>query len=301
MRITIAQLEAFYWVAQLGSVHQAARHLNIAQPTVSLRLRDLEAGYGGSLFERAGRGLRPTHEGHALVARAAAILDEMSKIREQRGLSEIAGNVRVGVAEGFAMVCLPALLDRLRRDYPALRPELVVSTSSGLERDLAGHQLDVAVLVNPIGHPELRLVPLGVQPTYWTAAPSWTLPKRVRPADLRNLPMITNPPPSAMYRQITDWFATAGVEPGRVDICSSVALVAHMVASGVAISVLPRKMVEPHVLAGTIEVLESTPAVEHGKVYAAHRTGGETGAVSAVIRSVRQVVSSMEYLILEGQ
>jgi hypothetical protein len=69
----------------------------------------------------------------------------------------------------------------------------------------------------------------------------------------------------------------------------------------VAISVLPRKVVEPHVAAGTIGVLESTPSVENGKVYAGHRAGGETGAVSAVIRSVRQVVSSMEYLILEGQ
>lgn len=301
MRITLAQLEAFYWVAQLGSVHQAARHLHIAQPTVSLRLRDLEAAYGRDLFERAGRGVRPTDEGQALMARAAAILDELTKIREQSGHAEVAGNVRVGVAEGFAMVCLPALLERLRRDFPALRPELVVSTSSGLERDLAAHQLDIAVLVNPIGHPELRLVPLGVQPTYWTAAPSWNLPRRVRPADLRNVPVVCNPPPSASYRQIANWFATGGIEPARVDICSSVALVAHMVASGVAISVLPKKVVEPHVVAGTIEVLEATPAVENGKVYAAHRTGGETGAVSAVIRSVRQVVSSMEYLVLEGQ
>jgi DNA-binding transcriptional LysR family regulator len=301
MRITFAQLEAFYWVTQLGTVHQAARHLHIAQPTVSLRLRDLDAAYGAALFERAGRGMRPTGEGQALVARAAAILDEMSKIHEQRGGAELSGNVRVGVAEGFAMVCLPALLDRMRRDFPALRPELVVSTSSGLERDLAAHQLDIAVLVNPIGHPELRLVPLGVQPTYWTAAPSWNLPRRVRPADLRNVPVVCNPPPSASYRQISNWFATAGIEPARMDICSSVALLAHMVASGVAISVLPKKVVEPQVAAGTIMVLEATPAVENGKVYAGFRAGGETGATNAVLRSVRQVLASMDYLILEGQ
>src|SRR5438034_8799015 len=108
MRITFAQLEAFYWVAQLGSVHQAAQRLNIAQPTVSLRLRDLEAAFGAALFARAGRHLRPTDDGKALVARAAAILDEMARIREQRGHGEISGHVRVGVAEGFAMVCLPA-------------------------------------------------------------------------------------------------------------------------------------------------------------------------------------------------
>jgi DNA-binding transcriptional LysR family regulator len=301
MRITFAQLEAFYWVTQLGSVHQAARHLHIAQPTVSLRLRDLQAAFGAPLLERAGRGVRPTGEGQALVARAAAILDEMTKIQEQRGGAALAGNVRVGIAEGFAMVCLPALLERMRRDFPALRPELVTATSAWLERDLVAHQLDIAVLVNPIGHAELRLVPLGVQPTFWTASPIWKLPRRVRPADLRNVPVVCNPPPSASYRQIANWFASAGIEPARVDICSSVALVAHMVASGVAISVLPKKVVEPQVLAGTIEVLDSTPQVDQGKVFAGYRTGGETGAISAVLRSVRQVLATMDYLVLEGQ
>lgn len=57
MRITLAQLEALFWIARLGSVQQAARQLNLAQPTVSLRLRDLALGVGKPLFERAKRSL----------------------------------------------------------------------------------------------------------------------------------------------------------------------------------------------------------------------------------------------------
>ena len=298
MRLTLAQLEAFFWTAETGSVQSAARHLHLAQPTVSLRLRDLEAVLGVELFERAGRGIRPTPSGLTLLARAENVLGEVARIREKSGQSEVSGGARVGFAEGFAMVCLAPLVSALRRDYPALRPEFVVTTSSGLEDDLAKHQLDLAFLVNPIGHDGIRLIPLGVQPTSWIAAPAWGLGPKVRPSDLRHVPIITNPPPSAMYRQTKDWFATAGLEPIRLDICSSVTVSAHLIASGVAVGVLPHKMAERYLADGSVMILDSDPPVDDGRVYAAYREGGENNAIEAIIHSLRGVVSSMDYLVV---
>ena len=49
------------------------------------------------------------------------------------------------------MTCVPKLLEIVRRDYPLLKPEYVVSISYELERELGDHQLDLAVLVNPTG------------------------------------------------------------------------------------------------------------------------------------------------------
>ncbi|MGE0239701.1 MAG: LysR family transcriptional regulator, partial [Parvibaculaceae bacterium] len=54
MRLTISQLEALYWTAKLGSVQKAAEHLNLAQPTVSLRLRALQEDLRVEVLERAG-------------------------------------------------------------------------------------------------------------------------------------------------------------------------------------------------------------------------------------------------------
>lgn len=58
MRITLAQIKACASVARLGTVREAAFQLNLAQPTVSLRMRDLELTLGATLFERNGRGLQ---------------------------------------------------------------------------------------------------------------------------------------------------------------------------------------------------------------------------------------------------
>lgn len=296
MRLTLAQLEAFFWVVELGSVQAAARHLHLAQPTVSLRLRDLENALGVEVFERAGRGIRPTASGLGLLDRAKTVLREIDRIREPLGQTPVAGVVRVGVAEGVSMVCLAPLVRALRQDYPALRPEFTVATTAALEPELARHDLDLAVLVNPVGHHGIRLIPLGLQPTSFMAAPSWGLSGKVRPADLRHIPIVSNPPPSAMFRQTQDWFAAAGIEPARIDMCSSVTVSAHLIASGVAVGVLPHKMVEQQIRDGALVILQTDPPVSHGHVYAAYRDGGESRSIDAIIHSLRGVLASMEYL-----
>jgi DNA-binding transcriptional LysR family regulator len=299
MRITLAQLEAFYWVAQLGSVQLAARQLNLAQPTISLRIRDLEHNLGRDLFERNGRGVRPSDAGSKLLKRAAAILDEVGKIKTVAAVDvDVTGSIRIGFAEGFAVVCLAPLVELLRKNCPGLRPELFVATSSALERELAAHRLDLAFLVNPIGQPGLRMQPLGAQPNGWVASRKLGIGPRIRPAEARLLPIVSNPPPSAMYRQITEWFATAGLEPARVDMCTSVTLVAHLVTAGVGIGLLPLKMIEAQLASGALQILDSTPGVEPGRVFATFWEGGQTPAVDAVVHCVRQVLGEMDYLVL---
>jgi len=298
MRLTLAQLEAFFWVAELGSIQLAARKLNVAQPTISLRLRDLEDAVGARLFERNGRGIRATESGLMLRHHAAAVLTGVDQIRAHAGAPDVSGVVRVGFAEGFAMVCLAPVLKALRSDYPMLRPELVVSMTSSLEKDLVDRRLDLAFLADPLGHHSLQQQPLGMQPIVWAAAPSWGLPAKVRPADLKSVPIITNPPPSPMYRQINDWFATAGLEPARLDICTSVALLSHLVAEGAAIGLLPAKMIEAEVDAGRIQVLKAVPEVKIGALYAVSGVGRQTSASVAVVKTVRKIVAALDYLVL---
>lgn len=299
MRFTIAQLEAFFWTAQLGSLSKAASHLHMAQPTISLRLRDLEKALDITLFQKNGRGLALTAEGIALIPRAGALLEEADRIRQQSDAAAISGSIRIGFADGFAVTCLPKLLEVVRHDYPQLKPEYVVAMSYELERELNDRRLDLAVLVNPIGHHGMRLLPLGVQDTAWVASTAWGLGTGVRPADLYRLPIVSNPPQSAMFRQIKDWFATAGLEPQRLDICSSVAVIGRLVSSGSALGVLPAKMMETDVAAARVHVLRPIPDLNHGRVYASYAEGGLTGPVNAVLTSIRKALDSGDYLRID--
>jgi LysR family transcriptional regulator of abg operon len=62
-------------IAEHGSMRAAARHLGIAQPTLTHGLSDLERELGAPLFERRSRGMMLTPLGEAFVRRATAILN----------------------------------------------------------------------------------------------------------------------------------------------------------------------------------------------------------------------------------
>jgi DNA-binding transcriptional LysR family regulator len=295
VRITLAHLEAFVWIARLGSVKETARQLNLAQPTISLRLRDLEEETRSVLFARNG-GMRLTHEGEALLGHATAILGEVARIRERLVSETVEGLARIGLAETFALVCLPGLVRQLAADYPSLRLELVVATSSDLEPELLEGRLDLAFLIDPSHDPRLRLIPLGAQSATWAASPSLGLPPTVRPADLRAVPIITTPHPSAMYRQVMNWFRDADVEPIRIDLCTSVSVITQLVSDGVAAAYLPQKMIEAPLRSGILEALAARPEMEPPRLYAGYRAADTSPATGAVIRVARQVVAETDYL-----
>ena len=296
MRVTLAQLEAFYWTVELGSVQRASGLMHLAQPTVSLRLKEMQSALGVTLLERSGRGLRATPVGRALLPRIATILGEVRGIIDQNPARDIAGPIRIGLAEGFAVTCLPPLLAALLETYPALIPEWVVATSMTLEAAIVRDTLEIAVLLNPVGDERLRLVPLGLQPTSWVVPAGWDVGQPADPGDLWDRPIISNPPPSAMHRQILGWFAAAGLEPTRMSICSSVAVIAELVASGIGMGLLPERMVDRYVAEGSVRRLCVTPPVEDGRLFVGTRQGYEEVRGAAVIRTISGVLERMGYL-----
>ena len=63
--LDLRALEAFIEIARTGSFRGAADVLNLAQASVSERMRGLEREVGGRLFLRQGRGVALTEQGHA--------------------------------------------------------------------------------------------------------------------------------------------------------------------------------------------------------------------------------------------
>jgi DNA-binding transcriptional LysR family regulator len=297
MRFTLAQLEAFYWIAKLGTVRDAARHMSLAQPTVSLRIRDLETALGAALFERAGRTVRLTHDGLILLQDATPLLAAARQIQERAGTHDtVQGTIRLGVPETFAVVCLPELINVLSQEHPALRLELDIATSATLSQHVEDRQVDLAFVASPEDNPRLRLLPLGQHEFGWIAHSRLDLSPPARPADLRHLPIISNPHPSPQYRTITDWFRTAGLEPLRLSVCNSVSVIAHLVAAGIAISVLPLPLVKHEVAAGQLKVLASRPRIANLIIYACYRAAEASANINAVIRATRQVLDRVAFL-----
>jgi DNA-binding transcriptional LysR family regulator len=294
-RISIAQLEAFYWVAELEAVHKAANKLNITQPTVSLRLRQLEAELDTPVLEPHGRGVRVTLAGHAFLAKTKLVLDAYAHLQSGASPSAISGPLRIGLAEGFAVACLLHLVPALASAYPLLRPEWTVTTSSALEQDLVDGKLDLAVVVDPVGDRALRLLPLGAQPNVWAGSPALSVRAGASPRELTCLTIITTPPPTPVYRNTVAWFAAGGQKPGPLCICTSVNAAAQLAAAGIGIGIFPTRMIEASHLAGRIAAIATDPPLQIGRVYMADHVTADQSRTEALMRVLEEVTRELNY------
>ena len=296
MRVTLAQLEAFYWTATYHSVERAAGALNIAQPTVSLRLRGLEDALGYKPLQRVGRGLTLTLRGQTLLDECRTIFSSIEKIEARPSTRELSGPIRLGFAEGFAMICLPQIMARLHSEYPELQPELMVATSAEVEPELHALRLDLAFLVHPTEREQFKLVPLGTQETSWIASSNFNLPSIVRPQDTVALPIISNPAGSINYRQMIGWFASAGLTPSRIDFCNSVSMLANLVNNGVGLGIYPNKLAEPEREAGRVTVLQTEPPIADTPIFAKYHRQSRKPKIEAVLNTVNSVLGELDYL-----
>lgn len=90
----IRQLEYFHEIAATGSIHEAARRLNMSQPPLSYQIKQLEAELNVKLFERTRAGVTLTEAGKLLYDRTENILNyvrstelEVSKTGKKAGLT----------------------------------------------------------------------------------------------------------------------------------------------------------------------------------------------------------------------
>ena len=286
MRASLAQLEAFYWIARLGSFHAAARHLHVTQPTVSARIAELERLLGARLFRRDKQRAELTARGRSMLEPVDRML-RLSDDIAQHGMGHrtMRGLLRLGAVESVALLALPRLMQRLVADYPDLKVALTLDVGSELSRKLDAGELDLAILTDPRVKDNITVEPVGRIELAWMASSQFKLPRSdIRPRDLRLLPLYTMPSPSTIYVQMARWFSAADVEPEHVNSCNSLALLARLVVEGQGVAVLPTELMRAEIDSGAIRVLNTRPALGAGTMAVAYN--GPTHRYRVLIRMV---------------
>ena len=125
--LDVRRLMVLRAVARAGTLSAAARELGYTQPAVTHHLRRLEREVGTALVTRAGRGVRLTDAGRALVphadalaARLAAAADEVAAIAGLR-----AGTARLAAFPSANATLVPTALALLRARHPGIAVTLL--------------------------------------------------------------------------------------------------------------------------------------------------------------------------------
>ena len=134
-------------IVREGSISAAARKLFVSQPSLSQMVRQVEAEYGVSLFDRSVSPLRLTFAGEKYLEAANQILtanermeNELTEIRQENS-----GLLRLGLSVQRGMQVLPVALPWFSMQYPRVTVKLTEEGSARLEELVEEGQIDLAL------------------------------------------------------------------------------------------------------------------------------------------------------------
>jgi len=165
---TIKQLQYLVALREHGHFGRAADACYVTQSTLSAGLRELETLLGVTLVERTRRVVRFTALGEKISDKAVRVLreaEELAEVARAEG-QPLHGELRMGVIPTIAPFLLPAMLPRLRREWPSLKLYLREETSQAACEALHRGQLDCVLLALPYGCGDVDCAPLFDDPLF---------------------------------------------------------------------------------------------------------------------------------------
>jgi DNA-binding transcriptional LysR family regulator len=158
----LRHLRYFVAVAEELNFSRAARRLRMAQPPLSVAIRQLEQELGAQLFVRSSREVTLTEAGRALLdgARRTLTEAELAMSEARRAAAGELGSLRLGFSWSARFETLPALGQALRTEQPDLAVLTEEMWNASMPSALRNGSLDVAVSLCPEIAGELSYEPL---------------------------------------------------------------------------------------------------------------------------------------------
>jgi DNA-binding transcriptional LysR family regulator len=145
--IDLMRLQTFIHAAENLSFSEAAKRLNLTQPTVSHHIKQLEGNLGVELFERAGSSVKLTEAGrlllpwaHKLVRQAIEAHDLMHSFQEG-----IVGHLRIACSTTAGKYILPQLAARFCQRYTGIRVSILACAPEHIMPRLLEGEANLAV------------------------------------------------------------------------------------------------------------------------------------------------------------
>jgi DNA-binding transcriptional LysR family regulator len=162
----LRHLRYFVAVAEELNFSRAARRLQMAQPPLSVAIRQLEAELGTDLFQRSSREVTLTEAGRVLLdgaRRTLAEADHAFAAARRAGAGEL-GTLRVGFSWSARFETLPTLGQAIRAHHPDVELLTEEMWNARMIPALRAGAIDVAVSLCPEVAGELSYEPIRREP-----------------------------------------------------------------------------------------------------------------------------------------
>lgn len=259
----------YFWVtAKAGSITEGARRLYLAQPTLSLQLKQLEASLGARLLNRRRTGVTLTPEGQRALEYCERIFTQgEALVRAVKGEEGAPAVLRLGFSKSLSRQVVLRALDEIESSGAVARTHIVTSQISDLRDRLAKFSLDAALIDSDIGpalgqaYRSRLVVSIPVQ-----LVASRELKRRLGQGGLKGhaVPVLVRPQDHPLRREFETYMRRNGAEAQVAAETDDADLIRILATRGKGIAALSRWAVEDGFSAGRLEPLrgKSTGLVE---------------------------------------
>ncbi len=232
------QLETLLAIESRGTFAKAAEIVHLTPSAISQQVHALEQELQVQIFDRNSRPPKLTPQGMQVIEMAKDILRRTEETKASLSGEQIAGTLMLGSVRSSALDLLPLALVQMRRQYPDLKPNLRVSLSSTLIKEVAAGRLDAAIVAEHVGVPNsLRWSPFLREPL-WVIAPT-----EFKDLDattlLQTQPYIRFQSAVPLANMIDTEISRLGVVTNNVAEIDTIGSIVTCVKQGLGISVVP--------------------------------------------------------------
>ncbi len=263
--VNLELYRVFYTVAKCGSLTKAAQELYISQPAVSQAIKQLESQLGVSLFNRTHKGMDLSASGGKLIFKQ---VEEALCLLEQaeNALLELkttaSGTIRIGATDSIFAHLLADKIAEYNAKYPAVKIELLSSTSLYILDRLHEGQCDVAFINLPLEDDEVRLCGTVTNLSDIFVAGRKYENLKGRPIELKelqDLPLLLIEKNTVFRRELDKYASSFGLHLSPDIEVANWDFMKKLVVKGMGVGCIPREYCKKDLDSGDLIELNVTP------------------------------------------
>jgi DNA-binding transcriptional LysR family regulator len=207
----IIKLETFIHAAECLSFSDAAKQLNLTQPTVSYQIKALEKELGVTLFQRAGSGLQLTEAGRLLLPWSRKLINQSNEMQEMISALQdgVVGHLRIACSTTAGKYLLPQLAARFSQRYPGIHVSILRCTSGDVAPQLLENEANIGVVSYEIQDEDIEYQEFFEDSISLIVPEShpWAMRRVIDPDELVTEPIIIREPSSGTRRMMLSQMA----------------------------------------------------------------------------------------------
>ena len=252
----VRDLQVFLSVAKHLNYTRAGEEVNLSQPSVSVRIRQLEINLGIKLFEQLGKKIALTEAGAALVPYAnrviAAVKDAREAIEEIQGLER--GSLSIGASTTPGMYLIPKIIARFKRQHSKIEIHLGIRDTRQVEEGVIRNDFDFGFVGGHLAGDEVNVLPWLTDSLVLIVPPSHRLARKraAHAEDLQKEGFIFRESGSATGAAVVSHLKKCDLQVNAVMEMENPESVKKGVQSGLGIAFISRFAVEAELKAKTL-------------------------------------------------